>query len=392
MRLNLLALASLFVVACSTEPTPTNADADTGRSDVADETGHDAAEVSSDVPTAVFDGSLAGPWTATVSFESLSYGERTIPVAVWGPSDASRGAVSISELIPNRADEYTALSELSSNGCATTELPVSPNRDLAPGAWPLVVYSHCHKCLGISGASVAAALASWGHVVIVPDHTGNTLWDGIDGTNVELGGEFLEVRGADVVTILDRALSAEAPFEALSEALDSSQVGLVGHSFGAVTVGWVAERDARVRAVAALAAPVENPLIPGVTAANIETPILFLVAVEDNSITEFGNVLMRQNFEGVAGPAVKLEVADAGHWSVSDMCGLTESFMPGCGEANRQTNGESFTYLPAEEGRALTSAWVTGFLGDELGSVSGAGAWMSDQSDERVSVETGGAE
>ena len=69
---------------------------------------------------------------------------------------------------------------------------------------------------------------------------------------------------------------------------DLTHVGVLGHSFGAVTAGRVAQLDTRFSAAAALCAPMENPLTPGVTLADIHVPLMFVVAIEDNSITEFG--------------------------------------------------------------------------------------------------------
>ena len=46
---------------------------------------------------------------------------------------------------------------------------------------------------------------------------------------------------------------------------------------------------------------------------------------------------------------MKLDIADSGHWSFSDLCGLSEAFSPGCGRGTRHSDkesGESFDYLP----------------------------------------------
>ena len=72
---------------------------------------------------------------------------------------------------------------------------------------------------------------------------------------------------------------------------------------------------------------------------------MFVVAKEDNSITEFGNKFIRDNFTDATVPAYRIEVPDAGHWSVSDLDGLVDIFKAGCGDAVRQTDGTDFTYL-----------------------------------------------
>jgi dienelactone hydrolase len=289
-------------------------------------------------------------------------------------------------VVADRSAEYEALLQAAPAGCPTTRLDVTLDGAIAAGSWPLVVYSHCHECLGVSGASVARRLATWGYIVIAPDHVDNTLWDQVDGTNVDLGSAFLEVRGQDVIGLIDAALAGAAPFADLTPNIDSGAIAVVGHSFGAVTAGYVAERDPRIVAMAALAAPVENPLIAGVTAANIMVPTMMLVAVEDNSITEFGNTMIRTNYEALGGPATKVEVADAGHWSVSDVCGVAEMFMPGCGEDNRQTDGSAFTYLPADRGREIAAAWVTAHFESTVRESDEALVWIDGNQDPEIDL------
>ncbi len=154
-------------------------------------------------------------------------------------------------------------------------------------------------------------------------------------------------------------------------------VGVIGHSFGAVTAGWVAERDERVEAALVLAAPVENPLIAGVTAAEITVPTVMLLAIEDNSIGALGNTFLNNNFNDIAGPAIKLDMADAGHWSVSDLCGLVDAFGPGCGEDTRQTDGSMFSYVSADVGRSITASWAVALFRAVLHNDPGAAAWLN---------------
>jgi dienelactone hydrolase len=251
--------------------------------------------------------------------------------------------------------------------------------DAAPaaGAFPLVLFSHCHNCTRLSNATTAARLASHGFVVLAVDHADNTLWDHLAGHDADLDSAFLEIRAADVRFVLDRVAAGETP---VAGTADLARVGVFGHSFGAVTAGRVAQLDDRIRAAAALCAPMENPLIQGVMLAEVEQPLLFVVAQEDNSITELGNLLVRTNFRDAPGPAWKLEVADAGHWSVSDLDGLVDIFAPGCGDGIRQTDGAPFSYLDPPTGRALAAAYVTAFFRATLTDDAGARAYLESES------------
>lgn len=308
---------------------------------------------------------------------------RDLTVELWYPARAEAAQPEpVQEYLVDseRASTYAQLLEAAPAGCPARFTGAARDAEpAADGPLPVVVFSHCHNCVRFSSFSVAERLASHGMVVVAPDHATNTLFDELEGNAAELGSEFLEVRAADVSFVLDRVLdpaSTELP-EALRGQLDPSRVGMFGHSFGAVTTGSVAAADDRVRAAAALAAPMENPLVRGASMSEIAEPVMFLVAREDNSITEIGNQFMRDNFASATARAYKVEVADAGHWSFSDITAITESFEPGCGDAQRQTvPSETFTYLPVETGRDIAASYVTAFLMGELLGDSGAIDWL----------------
>jgi predicted dienelactone hydrolase len=155
--------------------------------------------------------------------------------------------------------------------------------------------------------------------------------------------------------------------------LDPARVGVLGHSFGGVTTGLVLQDDPRPIAGVSIAAPVENPLLAGVSIADIHDPLLLIVAKEDHSIGAIGNDLMRQNFENGNPPMYEVSVEDAGHWSFSDICALTPSFSAGCGQAQRQEDSsQTFEYLPVAQARSIASAYVTAFFsGVILGEAAG---------------------
>lgn len=291
---------------------------------------------------------------------SIEVDRGSLPLAIWYPSVTSESEVRMDALVPETdRGPYAELLEQSPAGCATRAMSLAMDGEAASGQYPLILLSHCHECLGVSGATLGRELAQRGAVVIAPDHVNNTLWDAQAGSGVQLGGEFLEVRGDDLREILDAVEQGEA--SVMADSIDLSSVGLVGHSFGAATVGWVAQRDPRVSAAVALAAPVSSPLLPGVDVAEIEVPVLLVVAEEDNSITALGNQLMEQNAEGLPEGSIKV-LEDAGHWSVSDVVGLVPAFEAGCGDGVRQTDGEPFTYPDPSAMRTRTSEWVVEFF------------------------------
>jgi dienelactone hydrolase len=291
---------------------------------------------------------------------------RDLVAQAWYPTTAVSSEVAIEslEIDPVRT-RYTDLLAVAP-ACPSRTLPGAVDAPAQSGL-PLVMLSHCHACTRLSNATTAIRLASHGFAVVAVEHAGDTLWEMLDGVEAGIDTEQLEVRTADVRVALDQVLAGGTPVGAI----DSSRVGVLGHSMGAVTAGRVVETDARIGAAAALCAPMENPFVPGVTLANVTAPLMFVVAVEDNSITEFGNKFIRDNFEDATAPAIKLEIPDAGHWSVSDLDGLVDVFAAGCGDGERQTDGKPFTYLDPDAGRGIAASYATAFfkaklLGDAL--------------------------
>jgi predicted dienelactone hydrolase len=301
---------------------------------------------------------------------------RQLTVQAWYPAEAGEAEVAMATLEAEPVRTQYAGLLATAGACPSRTASVAVDAPAAPGSFPLLLFSHCHNCTRLSNATTAARLASHGFVVLAVDHADNTLWDHLAGHDADLDSAFLEVRAGDVRFVLDRVAAGETP---VAGAVDLGRVGVFGHSFGAVTAGRVAQLDDRIGAAAALCAPMENPLIQGVTLAELREPLLFLVAQEDNSITELGNLLLRNNFRDAPGPAWKLEVTDAGHWSVSDLDGLVDIFAPGCGTGVRQTDGEPFAYLEPETGRALTAAYVTAFFRATLDGDAGARAYLESE-------------
>lgn len=302
--------------------------------------------------------------------------DRTLTVEVWYPAVASaRGAAEAGEPVESF---FASAEDRARYGALLAESPdpgpsrrTHAARDAAPASardgFPLLVFSHCFECFRFSSFSIAERLASHGFVVAAPDHTGDTLFD----PTLPLTSDVLQIRAADIRFVATALLAgtdgAEALPASLRGALDASRLGVFGHSFGSVTTGLVLQDDERFVAGLGIAAPFENPLLTGVSMSRIAQPVLYLVAREDNSIGEIGNQFIRLNFDQAPGPIRKVEVADAGHWSFSNICHLGDNFTPGCGDGIRQTvPGEAFTYLPIDEGIAIGQAYVTAFFLAEL--------------------------
>lgn len=347
--------------------------------------GLDASLVDSSAPSA---GDASAPETSGDASVSVAHGPpyavgtarfalavtsaRTLDVQVWYPAaDSAKAEAAAGRPVADfetgaHKTTLTGLLAAAPDGCTSktmhaADAPPSYTRD---EPFPLLVFSHCMDCVRFSMFSVAEQLASRGFVVAAPDHLGGTIYDA-EGV---INSEFLRTRAGDIRGVIDAMLdgSDTAVPTPVRGKLDASRIGAFGHSYGSITTGLVLSTDARVKAGVMIAAPPESVLVTGVTIANIRQPGLFFEALEDNSITLLGNAYIEANYDDYPVSARLIQVADAGHWSFTDIAGLG-NFDPGCGTGQRMTNPlASFRYLDNEVARGLTKSYVTAFFESQL--------------------------
>lgn len=322
---------------------------------------------------------------------------RKLEVEIWYPAARSTGMDAVPvDFESNDADrqELAQAYMTAPDDCPTRTIKstrgASPVTSLE--ALPLVLMSHCINCGRYSSYSIAERLASHGFVVASPDHAGTLPFLQDEGPE-RLSLEQLDTRVADLEFLLNQLLerSILSEHETVGALrIDGERVGVIGHSFGAVTAGRLARQNPKISAIVGLAAPFENPLFPGLGIEDLSQPMMFVLAEEDNSILEIGNTFIRTNYENAVSPIWRVDIADAGHWSVSDLCGLTEAFQPGCGDGIRHSperTGESFQYLPVNEGIDITQAYVGAFfLGHLLNRADAFEYLNADNPDPKVTT------
>ena len=385
----LLALVSCTTTAAAPDAFADDAGLDAPPSDTRapDASARDAAFSDAGMPTR--DYGSAGPHpvgNARTTMRDRS-GARMLPVEIWYPAaESARAAASAGQSMnafEAGAPNATMLSGLVSSAPATciraqTHSAPAPAAATSATPWPAVVFSHCHGCVRFDVAAIAERLASHGIVVAAPDHLADTLWD---TTLPGIGEPYLSVRASDVSSVLDRLLDAtatEVPAD-LRGHIDAAHVGVMGHSYGALTTGAVVLSDSRFIAAMAIAAPIS---ITGHRPADVHLPFLFALMGEDNSIGAIGNRVIRSDYAMLGGPAWLVEVADAGHFSFTDIAGLHASWNAGCGMGMRQNPpNASFTYIDNTVARELGSDIAAAFfaaylLGDHgaLNELSALGA------------------
>jgi predicted dienelactone hydrolase len=162
------------------------------------------------------------------------------------------------------------------------------------------------------------ALASYGFVVVSPEHIGNS--QNAPGNSFEVAGDN---RLADVTFIIDFMTGSDSdliiPFHGL---LDPDLVGVTGHSMGGFTAmaavaGWNgAAGDYRVAAIAPISGTFEDSFTPEQIEA-IEIPVLLLGGTLDTSVPISNNDYA---FAHLAPPAYQINIIDAKHTHFANIC------------------------------------------------------------------------
>jgi predicted dienelactone hydrolase len=375
-------LCGAFNVGCTDEES-SNVDNDASDVDADSSDGSDIPEPNE------YDFQDRGPFAAGHQRITLSGGDEADDVVaeIWYP--ATPGTDSDEDLatyVTDEGDLSSFESSLEAADDACTRKQVTSVTEGTPAELdfdsPVLVFSHCLGCTRFSSATIAEYLASFGFVVLSADHAGNTYFD----EDPKLSTAALEVRLAEVQVLLETIATPPStlpePAKSILAGADSDTLGIYGHSFGSVTAGNIAAGDNDIEAVAGLAAPFN--FIGSVTLSELTMPSLFVVLEEDNSISEIGNGLIRSNYEDIGGTSWIFEIPDAGHFSISSLCGIDDGFSACCGEAQRQTDpDETFTYPPAQPIRDQVAQDVSAFFAAQLLGSASAESYLEARVGER---------
>lgn len=184
------------------------------------------------------------------------------------------------------------------------------------GPFPVVLFSHGFAGFPEQSADLVTHLASWGFVVVAPNHVERSL-DGQLGTAGKgvATREDPEVLSAALDLVLGDAKTAASP---LHDLLDADKVAVAGHSAGARAAYLTAGSDPRVKAFIAYSVGLRrdgddtSPLPPVPT-----VPGMVMLGTEDGIIPADTS---REIYDGMQAPKYKVEIADAGHLVFSDIC------------------------------------------------------------------------
>jgi predicted dienelactone hydrolase len=331
-----------------------------------------------------------GPGAATYAvgrrtIEVTSEPGRALTVDVWYPADRSALAG-----VPKSTYAFPGLSYTSS--VAYDSPPVSGD-----GPFPLVVYSHGSGGQRYVSAFLTEALAARGFVVVAADHTGNTALDAFAKTELPRK-EILRLRPVDIRAEIDAMAAASAdaasPF---AGAVDTSRVGLVGHSAGGTGVLLTAAGhdgaagDARVRGVVGLGTYVDP--VSDAELARLEIPVLLVSGTLDTT-TPIRTQTERAWKRIPGDPLYRVDLRGAGHESYSDVCyyedlvAATPDAAAPLVHAIDDFAEEACTpkFLPITAAHRLIDRYAIGFLERYVAGDASAARWLEPTQPKIVSV------
>jgi predicted dienelactone hydrolase len=211
---------------------------------------------------------------------------------------------------------------------------------IAPGPFPLVLFSHGNDGIRFQSFFFASHLASHGYVVVCPDHRGNTFVDALLGI---VDPNVIVNRPLDMSFLIDQfsAFTAQTG-NTFDGAIDTTRIGASGHSFGGYTVFAIAGgtsplgtfTDPRVRAILpqAPAAP-----FPPEFFGTITIPTLILGgSIDETAPFDSQQLAPFQALPSGAAVVGLGELTDAGHFTFSDFCEVQRdllAFLGGFDEA-----------------------------------------------------------
>ena len=329
-RLGVAGLASFivgFTTACpETEPQVTTADVapDVSAQDGAGETAPDgAAPVELPETTAgcgsttLFvqpdDPSARGPWR--VGARTVTIGRLT--VEVWYPVEpgAEDGFDAVRYDLRDQlpAEESGKIAD-ADNPWQQCDCYRDAPLDTVRGPYPVVLFVHGTASFRTQSLSQMVHWASRGMVVMSADHPGLKLADTLSLLCPHESSGARDIAG-DAVAMLDAVTTAAGELAFLESSVDTSRVGVAGHSAGGAAAAELAGL-AGVRVVV--------PMASGTPAAASDTSemTLFLAGNADGVVPVTSTV---EGYDATAGAKRLVVLENAGHLAFSDLCSTTNA-------------------------------------------------------------------
>jgi predicted dienelactone hydrolase len=194
---------------------------------------------------------------------------------------------------------------------------------IAPGRYPLVVFSHGYAGFRDQSTFLTSWLASWGFVVAAPDHFSRDLTEVLGGpTAATAKTTDVEDLQATISLMKAQGASASSPFHGH---LDTHLVGAVGHSAGGAAVEALAAIDPEVTTFIGLAGATVGAFgqtTSGPDSIVPQQPGMLMSGTSDHVVSD---VSMIAAYGRMQNPKRLILLRGAGHLVFADLCEIGSS-------------------------------------------------------------------
>jgi predicted dienelactone hydrolase len=262
---------------------------------------------------------FASPGPLGVGETTLTLPTDGAPVEVWYP--ATKASVTGQPIATYDVSTWLppALKKLIPAGFSVT-YPSGGVRGVAvaPGRYPLVVFSHGYAGFRDQSTLLTGFLASWGFVVAAPDHYSRDLTEVLGGpTGATAKTTDVGDLKATIALMSRQNTSASSPFHGH---VDATRVGAVGHSAGGAAVEALAASDPKVATFIGLAGATVGALGQpkgGTGSAIPHQPGLLMSGTSDTVVPTTGMIAAYGHLDA---PKRLILIKGAGHLVFADIC------------------------------------------------------------------------
>ncbi|MFZ9628132.1 MAG: alpha/beta hydrolase family protein [Ilumatobacteraceae bacterium] len=254
-----------------------------------------------------------GPFAVGVTTLQLAKGPL---VEVWYPAVAGSSGTETYDVRDFTPEAIRAV--LTGDAPASYSYAAARDADVADGAYPIVLFSHGFTGIRVQSSFLTSHLASWGMIVVSPEHPSRDLTNVLAGTASGDRADAVD----DLVASLD-LISAEAadPASRFAGHVDTEHVAAVGHSAGGGTVLGAASADGRIDGYVSLA----SGALLGGGSTTTSTPLVlpgvpsFFIAGSVDAVVPAATVT-RPSWEAAPSPSLLWVLDGVGHNGFDDFC------------------------------------------------------------------------
>ena len=284
---------------------PTTTAADTTTTAEATTTTAAATTTTVDLAAAATEFEAVGPYPVGVTTVGIANG---IQVEVWYPAVPGSTGTETYDVRDFTAPAVKAI--LTADVPATYSYAAARDAAVADGSFPVVLNSHGFSGIRVGSSFLTSHLASWGMIVVSPDHPTRDLFHSV----TQIVPDVVTEPSADLLASLDmivaRSTTAGDPFEGH---VDAERVAALGHSAGGGTI-LAAAADERIDGYVSMA----SGLLGGADATTLPAkPSFFLAGSLDQVIATDRT---HDAFLAVPTPSLYWSIGGVGHNGFDDFC------------------------------------------------------------------------